>query len=167
MQLYRVCNQYLSETGATYWIVYGTLLGYLRTGALLPGDYDVDFAAISDDFELIWENRNKLPTGFKMFDTSYRHGGPKLYIKNKNDWEADIYFYSKNSSHWRAYISDWEEGHKQPVHHDLLFPLLKVEFLGKKTNIPAKTVDFLKKTYGYIGPDAIQDKKTGYWKKQD
>ena len=43
----RLGTEALAEAGATAWVTYGTLLGLIREGRLLPHDDDIDFAVMA------------------------------------------------------------------------------------------------------------------------
>ena len=161
-RLFVETNRWLARTGAEYWLVYGTLLGQFREGAILPHDTDIDLGAHEKDFHRILGHRHLLPPGFRLFDTSRRHKGPKLYVCFQG-WEADIYFYRENDGMLRSYENSRNLGEITPFPKSWIYPLAPVEFLGEKTLVPNRPRAYLEHVYRYIGPDAVQDKATGYW----
>ena len=160
--LFKEVNRYLRSLGGDYWLAYGTLLGYYRNRRILAHDSDVDFGAHEKTFDRIWDNRGKLSPGFKMYDTSSRHRGPKLYIAHKG-WEADIYFYEDAGSHLRSYEQSRYPGEYRPFPKAYVYPLETTTFLGSETRVPCQTQRLLGHHYGYIGENAVRDKETGYW----
>ena len=160
--VYRGTNRFLHDLGVRYWLVYGTLLGYHREGRLLEGDRDVDFGAHEHEYARIWRARAMLPAGFRMYDTSRKHHGPKLYVVHRS-WEADIYFYRDADGLLQSYEKSRNAGDMAPFPRDFVFPLRAVTFLGEPTTVPCRPEAYLVHTYRYIGRDAVKDPKTGYW----
>lgn len=165
-EIYRVTNNYLKQLNVEYWITLGTLLGYSRENDLIPHDEDVDFGLHENDYEKVLSGADMLPPGFRLFNTTFDHRGPKLYIEHKG-WEADLYFYEDDNVNLRSYIKSDEGGESKPFPKNLIYPLQKTEFLGEETWIPANPQAFLEHLYGYIGADAEKDPITGYWHKKN
>lgn len=165
-ELFKVTNRFLQDLGVEYWLAYGTLLGYHREERILSHDQDIDFGAHEKEYDRIRGGRHNLPPGFKMHDTTRKHPGPKLYITYKG-WEADIYFYEDMDSHLRCYLASTIQGDLEPVPKNYVYPLKEAIFLREKTVIPNQTEAYLLHLYGYIGENAEQDKKTGYWHSRD
>jgi hypothetical protein len=161
--VYRATNRFLRSLGVDYWLVYGTLLGYHREGRLLDGDRDVDFGAHEKEYPRIWQARRALPAGFRLYDTSHRHHGPKLYVAYQS-WEADIYFYKDAGGRLQSWETSRNPGDTAPFPRELVYPLRPATFLGESTNVPHDAEAYLVHTYGYIGRDAVRDPTTGYWR---
>ena len=161
-ELFRVANDYLDQQGIEYWITLGTLLGYYRENNLITHDTDIDFGMHEKDFNKVLSGASRLPAGFRLFNTTFDHRGPKLYIEHKG-WEADLYFFEDTQSELRSYIKTEEGGESKPFPKNLVYPLQKAEFLGVETRIPANPKTLLEHFYGYIGADAERDPDTGYW----
>lgn len=161
-EIFEVTNEYMKNTGAMYWIDFGTLLGYHREGAILPHDVDVDFGAHEEEFDKIWSKRNELPKGFKLYDTSFRHRGPKLYFNYKG-FDADVYFYEDKDGKLTSYENSHYPNERTPYPKDLAIPAKPAEFLGQKTFVPARPVEYLEHIYNYLGSNGWRDKNTGYW----
>ncbi|MEC4990343.1 MAG: LicD family protein [Oscillatoria sp. PMC 1068.18] len=159
--IFQVTNKFLTQLDVEYWLAYGTLLGYYRDGKIIPGDRDIDFGVHERYYQQILQARNLLPPGFKLFDTSRYHFGPKLYVVH-DGWEADLYFYKDENNYFQSYEKN-KICYRQPFPKTYIYPLKEVDFLGKKTWIPQHTEALLKHTYHYLGEDAVQDRETGYW----
>ncbi len=164
-EVYSVTNRFLYNLQLEYWLVYGTLLGYYRTGEIIAGDRDVDFGVHERHYAQVWAARVALPPGFRMFDTSYNHYGPKLYVEHRG-WEADIYFYKDANDQLQSYEKSNNLGDMQPFPRSVVYPRRPATFLGEATYIPQDAHAYLVHTYGYIGSDAVKDRKTGYWRKR-
>jgi hypothetical protein len=161
-ELFRRSNLWLESLGVKYWLAYGTLLGYQREGALIPKDPDVDFALWVEDYPQVWEARHRLPRGLRLFNTSHRHHGPKLYLEYEG-WEADLYFYRRfdglaQSTERSKYLNE-----TAPFPAEWIEPLQPVTLLQQSTWIPHQTEQLLKHTYGYLGRGGRRDPRTGYW----
>ncbi len=165
IELYKTTNNFLSSLGVDYWLFHGTLLGYHREGRPLNGDVDIDFGVSEKAYQKIWQAQARLPIGYKMYDTSFNHYGPKLYI-TFNGWEADIYFFKDSDNQLHPYEKDPKAGCEIPFPKNFVYPLQTVCFLEERTYVPQQVEALLKHIYGYIGADAAQDKKTGYWYKK-
>lgn len=161
--LFRGVNAHLRSLGGDYWIVYGTLLGWHREGRILPHDYDVDFGAPVARYQEVWNSRHRLPPGFQLYDTSHRHGGPKLYFEYRG-WEADLYFFYEDAGQLRVHLSSDIPSDHIPFPKAWFFPPTPVTFLGEATTVPAQHVAYLEHLYGYIGPNAVRDPATGYFR---
>jgi hypothetical protein len=161
--LFRGVNQHLLTLGGDYWIVYGTLLGWHREGRILPHDYDVDFGAPVARYREILNSAHLLPEGFTLHDTSHRHHGPKLYIEY-HGWEADIYFYTEKDHHLRSTEKSLNPGDTIPFPREYFYPPTPARLLGQPTFVPAQPVAYLEHIYRYLGPDAIRDPVTRYFR---
>ena len=161
--VFRGVNRYLRDLGIDYWLVYGTLLGWHRDGRILAHDYDVDFGAPAACFPRIWESRDRLPAGFTLRDTSPRHHGPKLYCEYRG-WEADIYFFREMDGQLCSTERSRNPGDMKPFPRDYFYPRQSTTFLGEATWVPAKSTGYLEHIYGYLGPDAVRDPETRYFR---
>ena len=161
--LFRVVNSHLRGLGGDYWINYGTLLGWHREGRILPHDLDVDFGAPVERFPEIWASRQALPAGFTLRDTSHRHHGPKLYFEYRG-WEADVYFYTESNHQLRSTERSRNPGEITPFPRDYFFPLQPAFLLDETTFVPAKVVPYLEHVYRYLGPNAVRDPETRYFR---
>lgn len=162
IHLFRSSNAHLASLGIDYWISFGTLLGWHRERQILAHDYDVDFGAPIAAFDRIWNSRNRLPPGLRLFDTSFRHPGPKLYFSYQG-WEADVYFYTENHGQLRTLLNRAYPAETAPFPIEWQYPLRSVTLHEVATFVPAETEKWLLHTYGYIGPNAVQDKTTGHF----
>jgi hypothetical protein len=160
--VYHTVNQFLSKLDVRYCITYGTLLGWHRENGLIPGDRDVDFALVESDYEKIWRAREDLPGGYRMYDTSRYHRGPKLYISHKG-FDADLYFFRVTGNTMQTLEITATSQYMQPFPADFIFPLRQADFLGSATFIPNFALDFLRHTYGYLGRNGVRDLVTGLW----
>ncbi|UXX78707.1 LicD family protein [Reichenbachiella carrageenanivorans] len=161
-ELFRVTNNYMKSTGAMYWIDFGTLLGYHRENTILPHDIDVDFGCHEEEYEKVWSKRKELPNGFKLYDTSFRHRGPKLYFNYKG-FDADVYFYEDKGNTLTSYENSHYPSERTPFAKTLALPVKATKFLEQDTFIPAQPKAYLEHIYNYLGSNGRRDNTTGYW----
>lgn len=161
-KLFVMSNEYMKKTNTTYWIDFGTLLGYHREDGILPHDIDVDFGAHEEEYEKIWSLRNELPKGLKLYDTSFRHRGPKLYFNYKG-FDADVYFYEDKDGTLTSYENSHYPAERTPYPKELALPVKSATFLDQDTFIPAQPKKYLEHIYNYLGPNGRRDRTTGYW----
>lgn len=161
-ELFVMVNTFLNDLEVDYWVNYGTLLGFYRGEGIISHDIDIDFGCEEKFYSYIWENRDKLDPVLKMYDTTKRNNGPKLYISYKG-FDADIYFYRPENGKLQSFEKTNWENFKTPIPSDLVFPTTKMEVNGVKTKAPGNTKEYLSFIYGNLAPDAKRNPKTGYW----
>ncbi len=161
--MFRAVNAWLEATGVEYVITYGTLLGWQREGAILAHDRDIDFGLPADSFPAVWAARAALPPGYRLRDTSHRHGGPKLYVSYRG-WEADLYFFREEGERLQTILVSDIPSDTIPFPRAWFYPRSAAVFLGVSTFVPHEPIAYLTHLYGYIGPNAVRDPATGYFK---
>ncbi len=161
--LFRGVNAWLRAVGTDHWLAYGTLLGWHREKAILPHDTDVDFGAPLAAYEILRYAGGRLPPGFVLRDSSHRHHGPKLYVTHAG-WEADLYFYAESDGRLRSTERSRNPGETEPFPRALVFPLAAGTLLGEAVSLPAQPEALLRHHYGYLGPDAVRDPVTRYFR---
>jgi len=161
-KFYEISNTFLHELGVDYWLAYGTLLGYYREKGILKHDIDLDYGAPESSFDKIWNNKHLLPRELRLYNTSFKHRGPKLFFSYKG-FDADIYFYEEKGDRLEPFLISSIPADMQALPVDFIYPLQPVDFLGLNTFVPAQSEKYLEHCYGYIGTNAIFDKQTGYW----
>lgn len=166
LDVYKVVNEFLTKLEVDYFISFGTLLGYYREGGIIEGDEDIDFAAFVPDYEKIVAAQDRLPRGYKLYDTSADHNGPKLYVAGPKGWEADIYFCGEEGDQLRFTTIESYTAHMRPIATKTVLPLKQITFLDQPTWAPAETRAWLEYYYGYLGADSYYDGKSGLWRKK-
>lgn len=160
-ELYKISAQTLNTSGEEFWLDFGTLLGYHRESGIIPHDIDVDFAMHESSYNAI-VNLKAIPKNLKLYDTTSKHNGPKMYFNYKG-FDVDIYFYQDLGEKLKSYEKSHFPNERQEIPKELVYPLREIELFGEKGFVPAKTEDYLKFIYGYIGRNGTRDQKTGFW----
>jgi len=163
VELFVGVNRWLRELGVDYALHYGTLLGWFREGRILAHDRDVDFAAPVAAYPRIRAAAAALPRGFRLRDTSHWHFGPKLCITRRG-WEADIYFLTEENGWLRSTERSRNPGDLAPFPRDWFYPLQTAELHGETVRVPAQPQPILETLYRYLGPDAVRDPVTRYFR---
>lgn len=161
-KFYQGLNAFLQAVEVDYWLAYGTLLGYWRDSDLILGDSDIDFGLPIEDYQRLLDYRHRLPAGYTLVDTSHKHGGPKLYIRN-GVFAADLYFYQAEGENLRLHLNSHYVADRTPVPRALLLPTRPEVFLGQPTRVPNQVEELLMWTYQYLGSDGKLDPATGFW----
>ncbi len=161
--LFRIANTWLRGAGVDHWLAYGTLLGWHRERRLLPHDVDVDFGAPVAAYEILRRAASSLPPGCTLHDSSHRHHGPKLYL-SRHGWEADIYFYTAEGNLLRSTECSRNPGETDPFPRDWIYPLHTDALLEAAVAVPAQAERLLVHHYRYLGPDAVRDPVTRYFR---
>lgn len=157
-----LANTFLRDLEIDYWVTFGTLLGFYREAGIMKHDRDIDFACDESCYSLLMDNRYKLDPKIRMYDTSYRHYGPKLYLSYKG-FDADIYFYRHENGKLYSYEKTRWENYNTPIPCELVFPTRHQTVNGVKTRVPDKMEEYLTFIFGNLSPDAVRNDITGYW----
>ncbi|MEO9870108.1 LicD family protein [Ekhidna sp.] len=160
--MFRKSVSVLKESGEPYWLDFGTLLGYHRTGGIIPHDIDIDVAMMESSYEAVRNLKGKMPSGLRFYDTSINHEGPKIYFSYKG-YDFDIFFYEEEEDTIRTFVEADYPNERQHIPRKLVFPLKKDAFLGEEVTVPFDTKGYLELMYGYLGTGGWRDQKTGLW----
>ncbi|MEQ9466220.1 MAG: LicD family protein [Ekhidna sp.] len=161
-EMFRKSISVLKESGEPYWLDFGTLLGYHRTGGIIPHDIDIDVAMMESSYEAVRKLKGKMPKGLRFYDTSENHEGPKIYFSYKG-YDFDIFFYEDEGDTVRTFVEAKYPNERQHISKKLIFPLKQDSFLGEQVTAPNDTLGYLQLMYGYLGTGGWRDQETGLW----
>lgn len=161
-EMFKLSIEAIKKTGEPFWLDFGTLLGYHRTGGIIPHDVDADIAMMESSYEAIKELKNKLPKGLKFYDTSENHHGPKIFFSYKG-YDFDIFFYKDYGDTVKSPVEASFPNENQKIPKSLILPLKEDVFLGEMITVPGNTKEYLELMYGYLGTGGWRDQKTGLW----
>ena len=162
-QLYNIIIDASEKTNTKPFLIYGTLLGYIRNKDLICYDYDLDFGIDNKQYELLKSNLMetiKFYPEYKIIDKDYITTKNIEIIHIKTRLSADLFSFT---------INDLIASRDVPMLYTLLYlkecraevpskwilPLKQVSFLNRNTYIPNGSNDILRCYYGkdFIIPD--------------
>ncbi len=125
------------------WPMFGTLLGLIRDGGLIPHDDDLDFGYLKKDEVNLISTLDKLhgSYGYEVIRNEFNN----LYSIDKNGFLIDLYEYEDIPGEDIIY-----QGHRRcyDLARDELFPLKKEKFAGYEFNCINDPIKFLERYYG-------------------
>src|SRR3954451_3168740 len=152
-------DELLTRHGIVHWLDYGTLLGAVRGGELIPWDEDVDFGILARDVDAVRALRPEIEAaGHWLADRGYPRDG-RTQLSETNNIPVDLFAWierdgllmHQSSSEW-----DWpgmQDRVAFPV--SLLEPAEQVLLHGRPYPAPRNPRDFLRlHRYGedYLAP---------------
>lgn len=161
-EMFRLSISVLKNSGEPFWLDFGTLLGYHRTGGIIPHDIDVDVAMMESSYEALKKQKSNMPKGLKFYDTSHNHLGPKIFFSYKG-YDFDVFFYEDEGETVRTFVEANHPNERQHIPKNLIWPLKEDDFLGEKVTVPSDTKGYLELMYGYLGTGGSRDPETGLW----
>lgn len=148
----------LEEFHINYFIISGTLLGYIRHDDFIPWDDDIDLIVDSSIFNKLQNIMEKysyelnfIKRGDYIVKTCFKNKDIRVecewddYVIDKNEkyhWPfVDLFIYrNKDENTINFFEKDWSI--------DIFFPIKNVKFVGLDVNIPNDPHSFLLKNYG-------------------
>lgn len=142
----------LDEAGIRYWLESGSLLGAMRSGDILPWDYDVDIGFNRDDLlRSPWlkkaEDRPVVDLQGFVWEKATEGNFYRVYYSKINKIYVNLFpFYQKNGT----MIKDsWFTRHKNMEFPDnFLHPMSSIEFIGRQVPCANNIRDFLELKFG-------------------
>ena len=152
------------------WLVYGTLLGYVREHGLIKHDYDFDLGIWKEDYSNKLKNTLK-ENGFELIHQFYGINYDAFeQTYEKKGVSIDIFYSYKNEQMVWTHVFHRENNDILPNDtwrvRKLPYPnkgLTEINFFNKKTFIPSNYEEYLALTYGdgWKIPDPNFDRKNG------
>ena len=150
----------LDREGVRWWVDYGTLLGFVRNGGLIPFDKDCDLCILADDRAKLLALKDEWNE--MGFHASYAHPKPtqrfrtgdrvKVALSQRNRTNTDIFVWERNKPKKgfldrRNYIgADLYKGREFPI--KWLLPLQRGQWDGINVSVPAEPVKLVAWRYG-------------------
>lgn len=161
----------LDKNDITYWLDYGTLLGAVRNGEIIPWDSDIDLGTLGTEVEKIWSLRNQILedgydfrvhqlSGTKSAQASdiivpeESHTIYVFYSKiNKLSLEIPVWDTNPKPGYAWQYTRRWygacERASGKAFSKLYVHPCDEIEMYGRKFSIPDKVEQFLEHRYGH------------------
>lgn len=157
-QILKDVGALLDGAGIRWWIDYGTVLGYVRNGGLIPWDKDTDLGILAEDRQKLLDLRPEIEK-LGYFPT-YKHPQPtqrfrtgdrmKVRLSQHNHTNTDIFIWEKRPKGMldrRNYIgADLYKGRE--MHRDLILPLQRGIWDGIEVSVPADPEGLCLHRYG-------------------
>ncbi|CAB3990504.1 Fukutin-related [Paramuricea clavata] len=168
----------LAEAGVSYWLEGGSLLGAVRSGDIIPWDYDVDIGMYQHEINNcnqlrhVQESAQKKHIDNQGFVWEKAREGEffRVQFSETNHLHVDIFpFYEKNGIMTK---NTWFKTHRQdsefPAHY--LKPLTTLDFAGIKASVPNNYREFLELKFGkgvienpqFPNPKKIKKRKAAF-----
>ena len=162
IELLRKTVEVLEEFNINYFLISGTLLGYIRHNDFIPWDDDIDLIVDKSILE-------KLPLIYQKYHSNFIFIKKENYLIklcsrngiNVNNKDIDIgrYLLNRMDSYRWPFIDLFIYDHNPKMHYLKFFnkqwndqgflPGKKVDFLGFKVNIPSVPEYFLRLNFGH------------------
>lgn len=152
------------------WLIYGTLLGYIRENGLIKHDYDFDLGMWKSDYNKDFQE-SLINNGFELvhqFEGIDYDAFEQTY--KKNNVSIDIFYSYKNETETWTHVFHREKDDTLAPNiwkvRKLPYPnkgLVKVSFFDEPVFIPSNSEEYLALTYGenWRIPDSNFDWRKG------
>ena len=140
--------------GVEYWLEYGSVLGYVRHGGMIPWEWDMDIGCTPENFAKLKAIGEVIEAtdpnyGFKYYrDPDYESAAYCFYAKADDNCLCDIAEYREDGDLLHCVVEDW---HYPPHKKSVILPPKRVTMLGNVGMIPARSDVFLAKSESILG----------------
>jgi LicD family len=152
-------DELLTRHGILHWLDYGTLLGAVRNGELIPWDEDVDFGILARDVDAVRALRPEIEAAGHWLDDSDYPGELRIQLSKTNNIPVDLFVWADHDGLLtRPSSSEWDwPGMQDRVTFPASFldPTGRVLLHGRAYPAPRGPHDFLRlHRYGenYLAP---------------
>ena len=132
----------LFEGKVLLWPMFGTLLGLVRSGDIIPHDEDIDLGFFKDEEDKLLSILDHIhgKNGFVVIRNQFK----TIYTIWKEDVFIDLYLYEKTET------EQINQGHRHFYNmvKDEAFPFKKINFRNREFNCIAKPEVWLERYYG-------------------
>lgn len=162
-RFFDLCNAH----GIEYWLEYGSLLGFVRHGGIIPWEWDMDIGCTSENFQKLLEVGRKIDAEDKVFgfryykDPAYEEPAYSFYLRANPDILCDICEYRLDAERLVCTAKSWH----YPDHAvaDVL-PVRRINLLGQSALVPARSEAILEKAQAILGQTPREDGVPGFGK---
>jgi hypothetical protein len=150
IRFFEIANQHKIE----YWLEYGSVLGYIRHGGMIPWEWDMDIGCTPENFQKLKEigaeiDKTDPNFGFRYYrDPDYESSAFSFYSKKNENCLCDIAEYKIEGDKLVCAVEDW---HYPPHKLSKILPVKKVTMLGQIALLPADSHAFLKDSETILG----------------
>jgi len=142
----KILGGLLDREGVRWWLDYGSLLGHVRDGGMIPWDSDIDIGILGEDLQKVLSLAGELKRDHR-FPTCYHPPGPALFRSghwfhvtraSRNPNGVDVFpWYEEEGELYRIRYADCDKvkGRAFPVSR--LLPLGRATWEGVAVSVPA------------------------------
>lgn len=152
--LYRAFFDICNRERIGCWLEFGSLLGYVRHGGIIPWEWDLDVGCAEEDYRRLIEVGERIERadshwGFRMEQhADYNEPGLLFYSKTNPEITGDIALYRRQGERLVCAAPSWN----YPDHQiSDVFPLRRVTMLGQSALIPARPEALLSRNENTLG----------------
>jgi len=163
-EIYNFMLDRADECGVKLFLTYGSLLGKVREHDIICHDFDLDFGVDDHGYEAIKERiLENVPEGYVANVKDFLGFKSIEFIHKETRLNADISSYKLGGGNVSRCVpeiySKYIAGERHYFDKNWLYPLQKVEFLGRECYLPNRPDKFLESWYSknYMIPDKICD----------
>ncbi|MEY2881014.1 MAG: hypothetical protein RLZZ15_3394 [Verrucomicrobiota bacterium] len=160
-RFFHLCNAH----GIEYWLEYGSLLGCVRHGGIIPWEWDMDIGCTPENFQKLLEVGRAIEAedatfGFRYYkDPAYEEPAYSFYLRANPDVLCDICEYRREGDRLVCTAASWH----YPSHAvDDVLPVRRVDLLGQSAFVPARAEAMLEKAQGILGQTPRTDGAAGF-----
>jgi phosphorylcholine metabolism protein LicD len=141
---------YLEKNGLTYFIMSGTLLGYIRHNkSFIPYDDDVDLGIINEDDINIKIQNFKKDISEIGYELNEKFFGYSIEYKDKSfPGYIDLFMFYKNNDKYKLNLQGHIVFRKEYFYESELLPLKEDHFEGVLIKLPNQPIVYLKRQFG-------------------
>lgn len=157
VEVVRYVGDLLTRAGIVWWADYGTLLGAVRDGRLIPWDSDADLGVLGEYHGDVLQLAEQIERdGYLLASlrrTGRMFGGgdrAKVYLSARNRTPVDLFFWHRktNGDYARNEYVPCDQSKGREFPEDRLFPLTTVKWEGLTLPAPADPEWFCEHRYG-------------------
>ena len=138
-----------NKNDLNYWLDWGSLLGLIRGGKLIPYDHDVDFGIFFKDFDKL-KNLKKDFTDLG-YDLCIQNCGvefPRIFFSKTNRLFCDVWLWGSIGNNFK--ILKWNESQSKinVTPKNFFEKLSSIDYEGIPIKVPSDTERYLEFRYG-------------------
>ena len=148
LELTGFVHELLERRGIVHWLDYGTLLGAVREGELIPWDEDVDFGILATDVAAVRELKPEIEAAGHRLDDSWYPHVLRIQLSRANTIHVDLFVWEERDGllmHRADSTWDWPGMQDRvafsPAH---LQPTEEVVLAGRPYPAPSPPHEFLR-----------------------